>query len=132
MAKSASQFEKKNANLVVIGSGKSRHFEEFRKKTGYKGRLLSDPSRQAFTMLGFSRGITGLMSIKSISRVFSAVKGGHKQGAIQGNTLQLGGAIIVDPSYTVDYFFASKKAGDHPAVEDLIAAVDPKLRPDGD
>ncbi len=124
MAKSASRFEKKNANLVVIGSGKSRHFEEFRKVTGYKGELLSDPSRQAFTMLGFSSSITGLMSIKSISRAFSAMKSGHKQGAIQGNTLQLGGAVIVDPSHTVRYFFASKKAGDHPAVDDLIAAVD--------
>jgi len=66
------------------------------------------------------------MSIKSIPRVFSALKGGHKQGAIQGNTLQLGGAIIVDPSDTVRYYFASKKAGDHPEVEDLLEAADPQ------
>ena len=130
MAKSAQLFKKKNANLVVIGSGKSHHFEEFRKVTGYKGKLLSDPSRQAFTMLGFSSSITGFMSIKSIARGVLAMKGGHKQGAIQGNTLQLGGAIIVE-SHTVRYFYASKKAGDHPEVEDLIAAVDSKLRPDG-
>jgi len=125
LAKSEPRFKKKNANLVVIGSGESRHFEEFRSITGYKGKLLSDPSRQAFTLLGFSKGITGLMSIKSIPRVFSAFKGGHKQGSIQGNTLQLGGAIIVDPSYTVRYYFASKKAGAHPAVADLLAAVSP-------
>lgn len=125
MAKSAPRFKKKNANLVVIGSGESHHFEGFRSATGYKGKLLSDPSREAFALLGFSKGISGLMSIKSIPRVFSALKGGHKQGSIQGNTLQLGGAIIVDPSNTVRYYFASKKAGDHPAVEDLLEAVDP-------
>ena len=107
----------------MIGSGESRHFDEFRGATGYKGTLLSDSSRQAFTLLGFSKGITGLLSIKSIPRVFTALKGGHKQGSIQGNTLQLGGAVIVDPSNTIRYYFASKKAGDHPAVNDLLDAV---------
>jgi len=126
LAKSETRFKKKNANLVVIGSGKSHHFEEFRSATGYKGTLLSDLSRKAFELLGFSNGITGLMSIKSIPRVFSALRGGHKQGSIQGNTLQLGGAIIVDPSNTVRYYFASKKAGEHPAVKDLLEAVDPQ------
>jgi len=109
----------------VIGSGEPHHFEGFRSATDYKGKLLSDPLRKTFVLLGFSKNITGLMSIKSIPRVFSALKGGHKQGSIQGNTLQLGGAIIVEPPDTVRYYFASKKAGDHPAVEDLLEAVDP-------
>ncbi len=128
MAKSAKRFKERNANLVVIGSGEPRHFNEFRNATGYQGKLLTDPSRQAFALLRFSKGITGLMSIKSIPRVFSALKGGHKQGTIQGNTLQLGGAVVIDPLDTLRYYFASKKAGDHPAVEDLLEAVDPQAR----
>ena len=109
LAKNVLNFDKKNANLIVIGSGDPRHFEKFRKITGYDGKLLSDPSRQAFTLLGFTSIVTGMMGMKSITKVLSAVKGGYKQGAIQGSALQLGGAVIIDPSGTVRYFLQARK-----------------------
>ena len=60
----------------------------------------------------------------SVFKAASAFKQGHRQGAIQGSTLQLGGAVIVDVSGAVLYFFAGKKAGDHPRVDELLAASD--------
>ncbi len=123
LAKSASRFEKMNSTLVVIGSGDPIHFKEFRKTTDYHGELVSDTDRKVFAFLGFSSGLSGLMSIKAIPRVFSAMKSGYKQGAIQGNALQLGGAIVIDPSQTVRYFFTSQKAGDHPTADELLESL---------
>ncbi len=108
----------------MIGSGDPGHFPEFREKTGYGGLLFSDPSLKAFSALGFSNGLMGLVSIRSVFNAASALKQGHRQGSIQGNTLQLGGAVIIDVSGTVRYFFAGKKAGDHPDIDQLLKAVE--------
>ena len=116
-------------NLVVIGSGDPEHFPEFRKQTGYDGLLFSDPSLTAFSVLGFSNGLRGLMSIKSVFKAASALKQGHRQGSIQGSTLQLGGAIVIDASGTVRYFFAGAKAGDHPTVNDLLMGIEKERSP---
>ena len=105
---------------MVIGSGDPVHFAEFREKTGYRGLLFSDPSLKAFSALGFSNGLKGFMSIGSAFKAVSAFRQGHRQGSIQGDTFQLGGAIIVDTSGSVRYFFSSQKAGDHPKVDDLL------------
>lgn len=123
LATQAKRFKDKNARLIVIGSGDARHFNEFRKVTGYKDLLFSDPSLTVFSMLKFSSSITGFMSINSVFKAVLALKNGHRQGAIQGSTMQLGGAVVIDASGVVRYFFAGKKAGDHPHIDDLIRAV---------
>jgi len=111
-------------NLVVVGSGDPVHFTIFRETTGYRGLLFSDPSLKVFSALGFSNGLKGFVSIGTVFKAASALKQGHRQGSIQGNTLQLGGAIIVDTSGTVRYFFSSEKAGNHPKVDDLLLALE--------
>ena len=95
------RFREKNVDLVIIGSGAPRHFEDFRKKTGYGGLLFTDPSLEAFSVLGFKNGLGGFMSIGSVIKAASALKQGHRQGAIQGSALQLGGAVVIDRSGTV-------------------------------
>lgn len=140
LAERERDFQKKNANLAVIGSGEPRYFAEFRQATGYEGELLTDPERNAFALLGFASGVGGLMSIRSLAKAFSAKKEGHSQGGIQGSTLQLGGAVIIAPyddspadspdDVSIDsqgaslrYYYAGRKAGDHPKVADLLAAL---------
>lgn len=124
LAERESDFEKTGADLVVIGSGLPEHLDEFRKVTGYRGRLLTDPSRKAFRLLGFSGGVTGLISFKAVTGGLSALKEGHRQGPVQGSALQLGGAVVVDPEKGITWYFAGRKAGDHPKVDDLIKAAE--------
>lgn len=118
-----SGFASEDIRLAVIGSDETQYFKEFRKVTGYSGLLLSDPSRQAFSTLGFASGVTGLLSLHGLSRALSAIKDGIKPGALHGSALQLGGVVIVEPSAHIRYYYASKKAGDHPALADIFAAV---------
>lgn len=118
-----SEFASDDLRLAVIGSDEPQYFKEFRKVTGYSGLLFSDPSRLAFSNLGFASGITGLLSLNGFSKTLLALKEGIKLGALHSSALQLGGVVIVEPSNHVRYYFASKKAGDHPAIADIFAAV---------
>lgn len=64
------------------------------------------------------------MSFRSAFKAASALKQGHRQGSIQGSALQLGGAIAIDASGAVSYFFRGKKAGDHPDLDLLLKAFE--------
>ncbi len=116
-------FSDKNAKLVIIGSGEPSQLRELRQATGYRGDLLTDPSRESYKILGFTSGISKVMGLKSFSRGLSALLAGYKPGTIQGSALQLGGAVILNPDATVAYYFASAEAGDHPPVADLLDAL---------
>jgi hypothetical protein len=115
-----SEFANEDIRLAVIGSDETQYFKEFRRVTGYSGLLLSDPSRLAFAILGFASGIAGLLSLHGLSRTLLAIKDGIRPGALHGSALQLGGVVIVEPSNHVRYYFASKKAGDHPAMQTFL------------
>ena len=100
--------------------------QELRQTTGYRGDLLTDPSRESYKILGFTSGISKVMSLKALSRGFSALRAGYKPGTIQGSALQLGGAVIVCPDTTVAYYFSSAEAGEHPKIADLLDALSAK------
>jgi hypothetical protein len=91
--------------------------------TEYRGELLSDPSLKSYNILGFTSGIGKVMGLKALSRGITAMRAGYRPGTIQGSTLQVGGAVIINPDATVSYFFASTEAGDHPPISDLLGAL---------
>jgi hypothetical protein len=64
------------------------------------------------------------MSANSLFKAMSALKNGHRQGSVQGSTLQLGGAVIIDAAGLLLYYFAGRKAGEHPDIDELIQAID--------
>ena len=91
--------------------------------TGYRGILLTDPSRASYNFLKFKSGLTDIIGMKSFTQSFSALKAGFMPGSLEGHALQLGGAVVVVPEGNITYFFKSSAAGDHPPVADLLAAV---------
>lgn len=124
LAQNEDRFKQKKVNLAVIGSGDPVHFMEFREITGYGGLLFSDPSLKAFSVLGFTNSIKAILNIRAVFKAASALKQGYRQGPLQGSTLQLGGAIVIDTSGAVRFFFAGSKAGDHPEIDALLGAVE--------
>jgi len=107
----------------VIGNGPVMEMKKFRQVTGYRGILLTDPSLESYNFLEFKSGITDVIGLKSFTKSFSALKAGIMPGALQGHALQLGGAVVILPDGRITYFFKSTAAGDHPTVEDLLAAT---------
>ena len=106
-----------------MGCGKETHIKEFREVTGYTGKILTDPSRESFQILGFTSSIGGLLGLKTISRGLSAFRQGIKPGSLQGNALQLGGAIVVDSDSSIRYLYRSSDAGDEPSVGKLLESL---------
>lgn len=91
--------------------------------TGYTGKILTDPSREAFKVLGLTSSFVGLLGSKMFSRAISALKQGVRPGSVQGNALQLGGAIIIKSDESVEYIYRSSEAADDPPVREMLAAA---------
>ena len=123
LAKHEEQFDESDSRLVVIGPGEARHLADFRQVTGYRSDLFADPERDAFLQLGFYSGISKLIGIKPVLKVFSAIKSGIRPGSLQGNALQLGGAVVIAPGNDLRFIFKEKKAGEHPSVETLLQKI---------
>lgn len=110
-----------NAELIVIGNGKPQDLPEFAKLTGYSGKLFTDPSLKTFKALGFSRKISGLMAMDAVVSGFKALKDGIRPGSMQGDALQLGGAVVIGPGNQVFYYYKGKQAADHAPVKAILA-----------
>lgn len=117
------QFAGKGGRIAVIGPGEAAHLPEFRMVTGYRSDLFADPGREAYRVLGFSSGIARLLGIKPLQVAISAFKSGIRPGKLQGNALQLGGAVVIAPGDELRYLFREKHAGDHPPVAELLGAI---------
>ncbi len=116
-------FSQRGAQLIVVGNGKVKDLKKFRDVTGYRGILLTDPTRDAYKILKFKSGISDIIGVKSFTQSFSALRSGFIPGSLQGHALQLGGAVVVVPEGNITYLFRSSAAGDHPPLETLLAAV---------
>ena len=117
-------FERKNAQLVVIGNGPEKFIMPFREATRYKGPLFTDPTLETYKILGFKKGITSVVGFDPLKAGIRALGTGYLQKGIQGPSLQQGGVLVVGPGNFVHYIYRSKKAGDHPSVEDILKACE--------
>lgn len=115
----------------MIGCGETKHLLEFRKATGFRGTLLTDPTRELFSYLGFAQGFSGLLAWRPIKDAFAAFRAGFRPGSLQGNALQLGGALVLGTDGTILYRYQSSDAGDHPPIEDLLGAAPKDPDPGG-
>lgn len=104
----------------MIGSAEPSALAELREKTGYCGTLLTDPALQSFKYLGFESSLSGFIGWRPFAGAVNALRAGYRPGAVQGNVMQLGGAQVVDTEGRVLFNYRSKKAGDHPSLEQLL------------
>jgi len=116
----AADFDDKNRHLAVIGSAEPSALPDFREKTEFRGTLLTDPSLRSFEVLGFERNIAGLVGWRPFAGAIKALRAGYRPGAVRGNVVQLGGALVVATDGRVLFHYRSSKAGDHPSVEQLL------------
>ena len=115
-------FKKKNAQLVVIGNGPEHFITPFREATGYKGPLFTDPSLETYKILDFKKGLSSVLGLSPLKAGIRALSTGYLQKGIQGPPLQQGGVLVVGPGNIAHYLHRSRKAGDHPSVEELLRA----------
>jgi len=117
-------FQRVNAQLVIIGNGPEKFIIPFREATRYKGPLFTDSALKTYKLLGFKKGITSLVGLDPLKAGIRALGTGYLQKGIQGPPLQQGGVLVVGPGNFVHYIYRSRKAGDHPPLEEVLKACE--------
>jgi hypothetical protein len=110
------------AELHLVGNGNLRFGQAFRDEFAITSPVWIDTARETYKALGMKRGVasTLLASFRNRAR---AAKSGFRQGWVKGDAWQLGGVLVVRPGGEVAYRYLSDAAGDHPPVEELLAAL---------
>lgn len=111
------------AELVIVGNGSERFAAAFREDQGLDGPLLVDPELRAYRAAGLRRGRVEVLSPRIATNAARALRSGARQGAVEGDPWQLGGVFVIRPGGTCTYAHASREAGDHAPLEDVLAAL---------
>ncbi len=106
-----------------MGCGLPEHIPEFRKATGYEGSLLTDPTLGLFKAAELEYGWSRTFHPLTVIRGIRALANGFRQGARRGNPLQQGGTFVLGPGERVRFEWRDRFAGDHPEVDDVLAAL---------
>ncbi len=114
----------RGAELAIVGNGAPNFAAAFREDFDLDGPLLVDPDLRAYRAAGLRRGRVELLSPRLPGNALRALRSGQRQGAVQGDPWQLGGVFVIRPGGELAYRYASREAGDHPPVEDILAALD--------
>lgn len=122
LAAHENDFARNNRHLVVIASSEPSALPGLREQTGYGGTLLADPALESFRFLGFGNSIAGLVGWQPFTGAIRALRAGYRPGAVRGDIMQLGGALVVDTAGRFLFRFSSRKAGDHPSIEQLLGS----------
>jgi hypothetical protein len=117
------ELRKRGAEPIVIGNGPVQFAAQFKKDIGFEAELYTDPSRETYRAAELKRGIASAAGLGSIAAGIKALSQGFMQTRTRGDALQLGGVLIIDREGRLLYRQASKYAGDHAPLEELLQAV---------
>ena len=119
------EIEAAGAQLVIVGNGAAHFAAAFREDFDLAGPLLVDTELRAYRAAGLRRGRVEVLSPRLPIHAVRAWLGGARQVAVQGDPWQLGGVFVIRPDGSLAFRHLSREAGDHPPLDDLIAALSP-------
>jgi peroxiredoxin len=120
---------RRGAELVIVGNGRPEHAVDFRDAEHVECPLYVDPELRAYAAAGLRRGLRSSLAPGVLLRGVRALRDGMRQGATMGDPWQQGGVFVIRPGNRVDFSHVSEEAGDHPAVETILAALERSARP---
>jgi dehydrogenase/reductase SDR family protein 12 len=113
----------RGAELVIVGNGAPHFAAAFREDYQLDCPLLVDPELRAYRAAGLRRGRVEALSPRLPWNALRALRAGSRQGAIEGDLWQLGGVFAIRRDGELAYRYVSREAGDHPRVDDIVAAL---------
>lgn len=117
------QVQEQGAELVVIGNGKPDQAAAFAQERQIDFTLLTDPGRRSYQAAGLRRDFGSTFGLKTVRNASKAMKQGFRQGSVQGDPWQQGGAFVITPQDEVLFSYISSAGGDHPEPQDLLASL---------
>jgi NAD(P)-dependent dehydrogenase (short-subunit alcohol dehydrogenase family) len=119
----------RGAELAIVGNGARSFAEAFREEFALDGPLLVDPELRAYRAAGLRRGRVELLSPRLPLNALRALRSGARQTGVRGDPWQLGGVFVIRPGGELLFRHASREAGDHPSIDEILAALDEKATP---
>jgi hypothetical protein len=119
----AHHIRNRGADLAVVGSGTPEQAAALADELGVDFPLLADPQRRTYVALGARRSLAGVLHPAVLGNALRAWRGGFRQQGVQGDAMQLGGVVAIRPDGEVAYLYQSARAGDHPPLADVAAAL---------
>jgi hypothetical protein len=113
----------KLGNLTIIGNGSPAHARDFRKTHGKGLRSMVDPHKQTYKVLGMRHGFRYTINAASVMRGAQTTARGFFQAETQGDAFQQGGTLVLARGGRPVFFYRSRFAGDHPSLEEVMAAL---------
>ena len=124
-----SNIRARGAELVIVGNGTPYFAAAFREDFELDCPLLVDPELRAYRAAGLRRGRVELLSPRLPLNALRALRTGSRQTGVEGDPWQLGGVFVIRPGGGSTYQYLSREAGDHPPVEDILAALEEDAEP---
>ena len=118
-------FDAAGARLAFVSTGGPHFARGFVEEFQLQGiPVLSDERRAAYRLLDFKRsGASTLLSPRAYAHYLRAIARGFLQGRTQGDPFQQGGVVVVRPDGEVAYLYRSREGGDHPDIDEVLAAL---------
>jgi hypothetical protein len=113
----------RGARLVVVGNGAPHFARAFRDEFRLDFPLLVDPELVAYRAAGLRRGYVELLSPRVPLNALRALAAGARQTGVRGDAFQLGGVFAIRAGGGVAYRHASRAAGDHAPIDDVLRAL---------
>lgn len=114
---------------MIVGNGAANFASAFREDFELDCPLLVDPELRAYRAAGLRRGRVELLSPRLPLNALRALAAGNRQQGVQGDPWQLGGVFVLRAGGELTYRYASREAGDHAPVGDILAALEPGAEP---
>jgi peroxiredoxin len=119
----AERFQALGVALVVIGNGAPHFAQAFLDEFKVTLPLYTDPSLKVYDAMALRRGWRTAFSRKTLSASVDALKRGFRQGRTQGDATQQGGVFVLRKGGEIVYRYVSEAAGDHPPLDEVLAAA---------
>lgn len=85
---------------------------------------LADPDLDTYRTFGLKRGsMADVVGPATWLKAAAAMRQGHFGGRVIGDVMQLPGTFIVDRAGIIRFARYAEHSGDHPSMEELIAAL---------
>lgn len=118
------RIEDAGAEITVVGNGNVSQAKAFTDERELPFRLLTDPGLRSYKAARLKRSVTSTFRPALVTHGLRAMKSGFRQGMMQGDALQQGGALVVSAGGDLLYRQSSETAGDHVDPDALVQAVE--------
>lgn len=110
--------------VAVVGIGEPKHAQRYCGELAPSVTCFVNKTLEAYRAFGMREGtVLELVGPQALANAAGAFGRGARQGAATGNTLMLGGVVLIDAAGVVRYAMFERHTGEHPSFNDILSEV---------